>query len=156
MLRLRNTVPEDIETFFTFQLDEEANHMAAFTQPDPHDKEAYMTKWAKNLANNGISMYTIIYDGQIVGSVLAWPLEGEPQISYWLGKEFWGKGIATQAAKGFLELFSDRPIYGRIAFDNTRSMRVLTKCGFKQQGADKYYSNARKQEIEEWIFKLES
>ncbi len=76
MLQLRKTITDDIETFFTFQLDEETNYLAAFTPENPHDKEAYIAKWQKNLANNGISMYTIIYEGQIVGSVLAWPLEG--------------------------------------------------------------------------------
>ncbi|HYK54898.1 MAG TPA: GNAT family N-acetyltransferase [Flavisolibacter sp.] len=151
-IHLRKSVPEDIESFFIFQLDDEANHMAAFTPENPQDKEAYMAKWTKNMANEKIPMYTIICDGTIAGSVLAWELEGEPQISYWLSKDFWGRCIAAAATEKFLCLYPARPIYGRVAFDNVRSARVLTKCGFRQCGIGTHYANARKAEIEERIF----
>jgi RimJ/RimL family protein N-acetyltransferase len=83
----------------------------------------------------------------------AW--SGEPEISYWLGREFWGKGIATQALSRFLEVVSVRPLTARVAKDNTASIRVLEKNGFKLAGEGKWYSNARGKEIEElvWILK---
>ena len=45
-LKLRPSTAEDIAIFFEYQLDEEANHMAAFTAKDPTDKQA-MT-WVLN------------------------------------------------------------------------------------------------------------
>ena len=78
----------------------------------------------------------------------------EPEITYWIGKDFWGKGIATDALKQFLEIEKTRPIYGRVAFDNLGSKRVLEKCGFEQIGTDKGFANARGKEIVEFIYKL--
>jgi RimJ/RimL family protein N-acetyltransferase len=69
-----------------------------------------------------------------------------------LGKEFWGKGIATQALSQFLEVVSTRPIYARVAKDNLASIRVLEKNGFKLSGEGKWYSNARGKEVDELVW----
>ena len=81
-------------------------------------------------------------------------MEDEPEVSYWLGKEFWGKGIATWALGEFLEFDRSRPMYARVAKDNLASLRVLQKCGFVIQGEDKGFANAREQEVEEFILIL--
>lgn len=41
-ITLRKTILPDLEFFFLFQLDEEANYLAAFTPKDPTDKAAYL------------------------------------------------------------------------------------------------------------------
>ncbi|WP_236668947.1 GNAT family N-acetyltransferase [Hymenobacter rubidus] len=75
-------------------------------------------------------------------------------VTYWIDKEFWGQGIATAALHEFLQLEPARPIYGRTAFDNQGSQKVLEKCGFVKTGTDKGFANARQAEIEEYIYKL--
>jgi RimJ/RimL family protein N-acetyltransferase len=47
-----------------------------------------------------------------------------------------------------------RPVYARAAKDNTASLRVLEKCGFKISGEDKGFSHARGKEVEEFILEL--
>jgi [ribosomal protein S5]-alanine N-acetyltransferase len=42
----------------------------------------------------------------------------------------WGMGIATKALKAFLMKENTRPIFGRVAFDNFGSQKVLEKCNF--------------------------
>ena len=86
---------DDLPIFFGQQLDQEANYMAAFTAKDPSDRQAFDVHWEKVLADKGITIRTILFDGQVAGSVLCHAWGGEPEISYWLGKEFWNKGIAT-------------------------------------------------------------
>jgi RimJ/RimL family protein N-acetyltransferase len=80
---------------------------------------------------------------------------GEREVSYWIGKEYWGRGIATKALTLFLEELKVRPLYARAAKDNVASLRVLAKCGFKVVGEDRGYANARGAEIEEYVLKLE-
>ena len=65
-----------------------------------------------------------------------------------------GQGIATTALNNFLKIELTRPIYGRVAFDNLGSQKVLEKCGFIKIGTDKGFANARQTEIEEFIYKL--
>lgn len=98
---------------------------------------------------------TIIADTVIVGSIAKFVLEGDAEITYWIDKAFWGKGIATTALKNFLKIEKTRPIFGRVAFDNMGSQKVLEKCGFVKIGTDKGFANARQMEIEEFIYRLD-
>jgi RimJ/RimL family protein N-acetyltransferase len=153
-LELRPVVDTDLPIFYEQQLDPEANWMAAFTAKDPTDRAVFDTHWAKVLADPGITIRTIVVDGQITGSVLCHGWGGEPELSYWLGREFWGRGIATQALRCFLDVVSMRPLFARVASDNTASIRVLEKNGFEKSGEGKWFSNARGMEIDELVWEL--
>jgi [ribosomal protein S5]-alanine N-acetyltransferase len=153
-IRLTKTEKDDLNAFFQFQLDKEANYLAAFTSKDPNDKTAYMEKYTKHLADPTINMRTIIVNDEIAGSIAKFIMENEAGITYWIDKKFWGQGIATTALKDFLKIEPTRPIYGRVAFDNYGSQKVLEKCGFVKIGKDKGFANARQTEIEEYIYKL--
>jgi len=106
------------------------------------------------MTDESIIIQTILYEDQVAGSVLKYDDEGKPEVSYWLGKEFWGKGIATQALRLFLDRVAARPLYARAAKDNLASIRVLEKCGFTVCGQSKGYANARGCEIEELLLVL--
>ena len=81
---------------------------------------------------------------------------GETQITYWINSKFWGKGIVTYALTTFLQSVNKRPIWGRVAYDNKGSQRVLEKAGFILFGKDRYFANARNMEIEELIYRLDA
>ncbi len=151
---LRKTESSDLEALFLHQLDNESAYMAAFVNEKWNDKNAYLDKWNKLLADNA-NIRTIIADDKIAGSVSTWLLMDELQISYGLGKEYWHRGIATNALQQFLAITKERPLYGRVAFDNIGSAKVLMKCGFRKIGEDKFYAFARKQEIVEFIYLLD-
>src|SRR5882762_4188786 len=107
---LRKTEIIDLESFYIFQLDNEANYLAAFTSKDPADKTAYLQKYSKFLNDRTINMQTIIVDQIIAGSVAKFEMEGEAGITYWIDKKYWGKGVATMALKKFLTIENTRPI----------------------------------------------
>lgn len=153
-IQLRQTQKNDLEILFQFQLDKDAIYLAAFTPKDPTDKAAYLEKYTKHLNDATINMQTILVDETIVGSLAKFEMEGDTEITYWIDKNFWGGGIATAALKKFLTIESTRPIFGRVAFDNFGSQKVLEKCGFVRTGKDKGFANARQAEIEEFIYKL--
>lgn len=151
---LRDVHEADLAVFFAQQLDPEANRMAAFTAVDPTDRDAFLAKWRRILADPHIRQQTILAGGRIAGHIIKYELFGEPEITYWLGREFWGQGIATSALAQFLLLVRERPIFGRAAADNLASIRVMQKCGFQVIGRDKSYANARGVEFEEIILRL--
>lgn len=154
-LALRNIVDDDLPIFFEHQLDREANHMAAFTAKDPGNQEAFMAHWHRILADPTVIIQTIMFNGQVAGSVSSYEDEGKPEVTYWLGKEYWGQGIATRALTAFLTHHNKtRPIYARVAKDNLGSRRVLEKCGFAIIGESSGFANARGQETEEFLLEL--
>lgn len=153
-ITLRKTDIADLEHFFIFQLDQEANYLAAFTAKDPTDKIAYLEKYGKFLHDKTINMQTIMVDGAIAGSIAKFEMEGEAGITYWIDKKFWGQGVATTALQIFLNTEKTRPILGMVAFDNFGSQKVLEKCGFLKIGTDRGFANARQMEIEEFIYQL--
>lgn len=150
----RDVTEDDLPVFFENQLDAEANRMAAFTAEDPADKNTFMEHWQRILADEAIVKKTVLFDGDVVGNVLAFEQFGEREVSYWIGREYWGKGIATKALSQFLGLVKTRPLYARAAKDNLASIRILEKCGFAVYGEDKGFSNARDEEVEEFVFRL--
>ena len=153
-LLLRDVREDDLPIFFEQQLDPEANYMAAFTAENPADRDAFTSHWNKILGDDATTNKTILFAGQVVGHIASFERLGKPEVSYWIGKEYWGKGIATKALSVFLSQVKERPVYARVAKDNTASIRVLEKCGFKISGEDKGFSNARVKEVEEFILEL--
>ena len=153
-IKLRPTEIIDLDTLFQFQLDKEGGYLAAFMPKDPTDKTAYINKYSKLLDDPTVNNQTIILDNTIVGSIAKFVIQGDTEITYWIDRKFWGQGIATTALSDFLKIEQARPIFGRVAFDNFGSQKVLEKCGFDKVGSDKGFANARQTEIEEFIYKL--
>ena len=151
---LRDVTDDDLPIFFEQQLDPDANYMAAFTSKDPTDRDAFTAHWARIRADETTINRTVLYDGQVAGSVASFEDFGELEVTYWFGREFWGRGIATRALTAFLAYQTTRPIYARAAKDNAASLRVLQKCGFVITGEDKGYANARGEVIEEYLLTL--
>ena len=153
-IKLVKTELKDLERLFEFQKQKEGIYLAAFTASDPCDKEAYLSKFEKILKDPKIQNYTIFLNNTIVGSIAKFPLDGKIEITYWIDRDFWGKGIASESLGKLIEMESDRPIYGRVAFDNLASQKVLKKCGFIRITEDKGFANARQKEIVEYIYRL--
>jgi len=155
-LLLRPVVADDLPIFFEQQADPDANYMAAFTVKDPGDRAAFMARWQRILADPTVIIRTVVTDGAVAGSVLSYEEEGRLEVSYWLGRAFWGRSIATRALTAFLaDANRTRPIYARAAKDNIGSLRVLAKCGFTIVGEDNGYANARGAEVEEYVLALQ-
>lgn len=155
-IKLRPTKISDLDILFKFQLDKESGYLAAFMPKDPTDKPAYISKYTKLLDDPTVNNQTITLENSIVGSIAKFVMDGNTEITYWIDRKFWGQGIATKALKEFLTIETTRPIFGRVAFDNFGSQKVLEKCGFNKVGIDKGFANARQMEIEEFIYKLEN
>jgi len=155
MIKLIKTTARDLESIFEFQADTRAVQMAAFTSENPGDKSAYMSKWTKIIENPNIHMMSIFNDEELVGSILHFDMGDETNVSYGISPSHWGKGYASKGLSAFLQSTSKRPLYGRAAFDNIGSQKVMEKNGFKRVGKEVAFANARKAEIEEFVYLLD-
>ena len=138
-VELRDPVDEDLPIFFAQQQEPAALKMADWIA---RDKEAFMAHWAKTAADPAVLRKTILADGLVAGYVASFERLGMREVCYWLGKEFWGKGIATRALEEFLTHEIRRPLWARVAKKNPASARVAEKCGFTVVGEDSYTSKA--------------
>ena len=153
-VQLRDVMDDDLPVFFNQQLDEHAIKMAAFTPEDPTDRPAFDAHWDKIRTTDSIILKTILVDGETAGYLSKFERAGLPEVTYWLGKEYWGFGAGTAALAKFIMLIKDRPLYARVAKDNFASERVLEKCGFSIFGYDHAFAHGRHEEIEETIYVL--
>lgn len=96
----------------------------------------------------------ILVGGQVAGHVLSYEESGRTEVSSWLGRNYWGRGIAREALSAFLGYIRVRPLDARVAKDNGASIRVLRKCGFECIGEDKEFSNVRREEVEEFLLEI--
>jgi RimJ/RimL family protein N-acetyltransferase len=153
---LRNLTADDLPLLFEYQRDPEANRMAAFTPANPDDRAAFDRHWQRVLNDPAIAKRAIEADGELAGSILLWrdPDLDAPEVTYWLGRSFWGRGIATAALQAFLDEVASRPLYGRAASTNPGSVRVLEKCGFRPVRVDRNVQ-ATSTVVDEQILRLD-
>lgn len=135
---IRPVEVSDLPTFFVHQLDPEATRLAAFPS---RDREAFFAHWTNNiLGNPHAASRTILLGDRIAGNMGAWTDADTRQrlVGYWLGREFWGRGIASAALALFLRFESTRPLHARVVQHNLPSMRVLEKAGFTRVGEETF------------------
>jgi RimJ/RimL family protein N-acetyltransferase len=112
--------------------------------PHPYaltDAQAFIT--AANAGGDEIVFVITTGDGSVLGCCGIGRLDGEhPEIGYWLGVPFWGKGYATEAARAVIDhAFGDLGydvLVGGARVSNPASRRVLQKCGFEWTGVGLY------------------
>lgn len=150
-IKLRDVIASDLPIFYAQQLDQEATEVAGFPS---RDHEAFMTHWGKIMADESVQLKTILFGGEVAGNIVCFIQLGEREVGYWLGKEYWGKGIATRALAEFLKIIETRPLYAHVAKHNIGSRRVLEKCGFRIAGEDRFFSDFFGKNIEEYILTL--
>lgn len=150
-ITLREVMQDDLPIFFEHQSDPIAAKMAAFPS---RDREAFMAHWAKIMANENVTNKTILFNGQVVGNVACFEMDGKWEVGYWIGREFWGQGIASESLRQFLGQITRRPLYAHVAKHNIASHKVLAKCGFEVIGEGKWSPNADGEEVEELILVL--
>jgi RimJ/RimL family protein N-acetyltransferase len=130
---LRDVIDTDLPVFFEHQRDPEAVAMADFPA---RDRDAFDAHWERLLADPSLFKKTIVFEGQVAGNVGSWEQDGRQLVGYWLGKEFWDKGLATKALAEVIAELDTRPLYAYVAETNIASIRVLEKCGFVRSDED--------------------
>jgi RimJ/RimL family protein N-acetyltransferase len=151
-VRLRDVSEGDLPIFFEHQREPDANRMAAVPA---RDRQAFMAHWSRIMADPAVLVQTILVDEKVAGNVASWESEGRRLVGYWIGRDWWGRGVASAGLAAFLERIPTRPLYARVAKHNRGSIRVLEKCGFALCTGLVEALPASSDGVEEWVFALE-
>jgi RimJ/RimL family protein N-acetyltransferase len=141
---LREIHEDDLDVLFEQQREPEAVAMAVFPA---REREAFDAHWRKLLADDTLVVRAIEVDGEVAGNIGSWEQDGLQLVGYWLGREFWGRGLATAALAELARELETRPLHAWVASSNVGSIRVLEKCGFVRVGE-------RTTDIEEYLYEL--
>ena len=127
-ITLRPVLATDLPILFQQQLEPEAVARSAYPAKD---RGEFMRHWEGILKNKNVTARTIVYKEKVAGHIICWK-EGkyEQRVGYWIGKEFWRRGIASAAVAEFLLLVNIRPLFAEVANHNAASQKVLQKNGF--------------------------
>ncbi len=151
-ITLRPVRDEDLPVFFDHLGDAKARYQAGFVPTDATDREAFGARWRRMLSDPTALACTIVCNERAAGHLLLFDLEGQRSVGYWLGREYWGRGIATRALSAFLDEVTERPLYARVVEDNRPSMGVLERNGFRRIGENRIFATARAAHVREWIY----
>ncbi len=123
--------------------------MAAF---QPRAWEAFVTHWRlKVLRDTSSGKQTVVVDGRVAGNVVSWSQEGKRLVGYWIGRDHWGRGVATAALSAYLKEETHRPLHAYVAAHNLGSIKVLEKCGFRRVGGVEKGPDG----VEEWLYRYD-
>ncbi|MGM1062217.1 GNAT family N-acetyltransferase [Saccharothrix sp. Mg75] len=152
---LRPVEDADLDALFEQMRDPESVRMAAFTAEDPDDRAAFDAHMAKVRALPDGVLRAVTLDGRLVGSIASFVVDGDTEITYWVDRAVWGRGVAGRALALFLDALATRPLHARAASDNLGSLKVLRRAGFAVVGTETSYASARNAEIEETVLRLD-
>ena len=154
-LTLRALADSDLDALFTWERDPRAVQMTAFTRANPSDRSAFEAHYERVRSNPSNTLLAIDDDGDFVGTVGSYTMDGKREVTYWIAPARWGQGVASRALRAFLAIESTRPLYGRVAEHNAASAKVLARAGFVEVGSDKGFAPGIGAEVVERIFRLD-
>ena len=114
-----------------------------------------MAHWHRILSDEAVICRTVVVEEQVAGNVVCFERSGLREVGYWIGRDYWGKGVATRALSELLDLVEARPLHARVAKDNGASIRVLEKCGFAVSDEDIGSTEVPDDGVEEVLLKLD-
>jgi RimJ/RimL family protein N-acetyltransferase len=140
---LRPLVDADLDAIYEQMKDPESVRMAAFTPEDPADRHAFLVHMSRVRDDPSVLQRVIETDGTIAGTIASFSIEDRTEVTYWIDRGLWGRGIASAALQSFLSITTERPLFARAATDNAASLRVLERPGFRRIGVDRDFARGR-------------
>jgi RimJ/RimL family protein N-acetyltransferase len=155
VIALRPLADADLDALFVWESDPRAVEMAAFTRADPSDRSAFDAHYERIRSEPSNTLLAIEDDGEFVGTIGSYTMEGKREVTYWIAPARWGQGVASRALRAFLEIELAKPLYGRVAEHNGASAKVLARAGFVEVGSDRGFAPGVGAEVGERIFRLD-
>ena len=154
-MTLRPLADGDLDRLFEWERDPRAVRMAAFTRADPSDRAAFDAHYERVRSDPSNTLLAIEHDGELVGTIGSFTLEGRREVTYWIAPARWGQGLASRALRAFLAHESTRPLYGRVASHNGASAKVLARAGFVEVGSETAFAPGIGADVVERIYRLD-
>jgi RimJ/RimL family protein N-acetyltransferase len=139
-LRLRVPALADVKAIARLAND---RRVAEMTRRLPHPyTQLDAVRFVESVAKAGNeTVFLIEHVEQPIGVVgIDWREPEAPELGYWLGVDHWGRGFATEAARGAIDFafgeFSGGQMISGARVANPASRNVLEKCGFQWTGVE--------------------
>ncbi len=153
-IELRELQDDDLDAIFEMMRDREAIAQASFTASDPDDRNAFDDWIERQRANPGVAYFTVTDHGGFAGTVAAFTIDGDREVSYWIARLAWGRGVATAALRLLVSHEAERPLFARVAAHNAGSIAVLEKCGFTEVSRNVDFAPGLGRDTEEIVYAL--
>jgi RimJ/RimL family protein N-acetyltransferase len=153
-IELRDLEDDDLDAIFEMMRDREAVAMAAFTAAYADDREIFDEWMARRRAAPEVSMFVVTENGGFAGTAAVFTVEDDREVTYWIARHAWGRGVATEALRILVSREPERPLFARVATHNAASLAVLTKLGFTEVSRDIDFAPGAGREVEEIVMVL--
>lgn len=153
-IALRDLEDDDLDAIFEMMRDPEAVAMAAFTASDPDDRSAFDDWIARQRAKTDTRMFVVTADGEFAGTAGLFSVDGDREVTYWIARHAWGRGVATAALELLVSLEAERPLFARAAALNAGSVAVLSKVGFTEVSRAMSFAPGLGRDVDEIVFAL--
>lgn len=152
---LRSLHDPDLDQLFEWERDPRAVELASFTRADPSDRSAFDAHYERIRADPSVILRAIELDGELVGTIGSFTMEGDREVTYWISPARWGQGVASGALGELLLIEPIRPLHGRVAAHNVGSAKVLTRAGFRTVGSETSFAPGLGRDVIELIYRLD-
>lgn len=153
-IELRPVDDDDLDAIFTMMSDPDAVALAAFTADDPSDRDAFDEWMRRHRGADGVEMFVVTSSGGFAGTAALFPVDGDREVSFWIARHAWGRGVATDALRLLIHHEPERPLFARAAAHNAAAIAALQRAGFTELSRTTSFAPGLQREIEEIVFTL--
>ena len=159
--RLRTLRSEDAPAWYGYLSDIETIQLTSYDVSSVDTVQQYIAHYLSGYEQRSSSRWAIAdaVSDQLIGTCgYYWwnPQDSLAELSYDLSKDYWGKGIMSQAVKAVLrwgfDVLEINRIQATVMVGNNTSARILEKCGFQKEGLLREYKFCRGELKDFWLF----
>jgi RimJ/RimL family protein N-acetyltransferase len=153
-IELRDLDDDDLDAVFEMMRDPEGVAMAAFTADDPDDRAAYDAWIARQRDDRDVLLQVVTENGGFAGTAAVFTVDGDREVSFWIARHAWNRGVATAALRLLVSREPVRPLFARTAAHNVASVAVFRHSGFTEVSRNVAFAPGLGREVEEIVFAL--
>jgi RimJ/RimL family protein N-acetyltransferase len=153
-IELRDIDEDDRDAIFDMMRDPDAVAMAAFTAEDPYDRAAFDRWLERNVADPSASTHVVTENGGFAGIAATFSVDSDRELTYWIARHAWGRGVGTGALALLIAHEPERPLFARVAAHNSASVAMVRRAGFTEVSRNVGYAPGVRREVEEIVFAL--
>ncbi|MRH28295.1 GNAT family N-acetyltransferase [Microbacterium sp. SYP-A9085] len=153
-IELRDLQDDDLDAVFEMLRDPGAVAMAAFTRADTTNRDSFDEWIAARRRAPEVSLHVVTERGGFAGIAGAFTVDGDREVTCWIARNAWGRGVGTEALRLLLSREPTRPLFARVAAHNTAAIAVLGKNGFTELSRGDAYAPGLGRDVEEVVYAL--
>lgn len=153
-IELRDLDDDDLDAIFEMMRDPVSVERAAFTAADPDDRAAFDAWIARERSSPDVSMWVVTENGGFAGTAALFTVDGDREVTYWIARHGWGRGVGTTSLRLLVAREPERPLFARCAAHNLASLAVLAKVGFTEVERGSAFAPGAGREVDEIVLTL--